>query len=133
MKKVLDRKYAKDIKELFETEGFKFKSYVQVTKHLQEKYELENCYFDAQIRALMLLMKDKGLIKFETTKRGRPSGSKSQKKKDVKKEILTKAQVLARFGLKSKVTPKAEKTLIEEGFVKVKAEIFPFAVQYVRG
>lgn len=125
MKTAMEMRYAKEIKKAFESEGFKFKSISQVADIVkQNDTASENVY--AQVRLAMNAMKAEGVIEFEKTKRGRPEIRQ-------KTEILTSKQVMDKYGIKgNKVTKTAEAKLAADGYVKTKADSFPFAVTYVK-
>lgn len=118
MKNVLERKYAKDVKALVETNGFV--SYSQTTRELRER--IDKFVDDVVVRGLMLDMKAENVIDFTPIKRGRPSKSKTLLK-------LSMKQMCEKYGV-TRLNAKHLSSLEADGWKKLKADVFPFEVSF---
>lgn len=118
MKNVLERKYAKDVKALVETNGFV--SYSQTTRELRER--IGKFVDDVVVRGLMLDMKAENVIDFTPIKRGRPSKSKTLLK-------LSMKQMCEKYGV-TRLNAKHLSSLEADGWKKLKADVFPFEVSF---
>lgn len=117
MKNVLDRKFAKSIVEIMSSN--EFISYKEIERLVIAKEQLPKKQID--VRTIMLLLKSEGIINFEE-----PSKIKIKKEKEI---ILTKEDICSRFNV-VKPTPKVIKQLEDEGFTKIKEDVYPFRVFY---
>lgn len=118
MKSVLERKYAKDVKALVETNGFV--SYSQTTRELRER--IGKFVDDVVVRGLMIDMKTENVIDFMPIKRGRPSKSKILLKMSMK-------QMCEKHGV-ARLSAKQMKQLETDGWKKIKADVFPFQISF---
>ncbi len=118
--KSLNRKYAKDVKEIVETSGFE--SYTSIAKTLSTKFG----YYvdDTAIRSVMQAMHAEGVLEYTPRKQGRPAKTKVLL-------TMTTQQMCEKYGV-SRITPKVSLQIEADGWKKSKLETFPFSTSYMK-
>jgi hypothetical protein len=111
------RKHEAEVIELIKTNGFT--SYYALAKQLVDTYPTIEKVHVSAIRRLVIRLASQKKIVTDLPEAKKPL------------ILTTKEEIIAKYGT-TRITPKIERELVNEGFTKQKSKVYPFKVTYTK-